>query len=85
MIKPPHSATACCKVKRCLPTTAAIQAKSVKIVRMQLEAFAGLEKGAGHPARRKAQQAAALLERGFNERRNLVFDNFKRRNGIHGF
>ena len=78
----PHSATASCSVKRCLPNddvaetfvgravfvggrrggaepafvnTAAVQTKSVKIIRMQLQPLAGLQKRARHPARREAQ------------------------------
>jgi hypothetical protein len=100
MSKPPHSATACCKVKR-LPAghdvaqpfvrravfigggrgggepafvdAAAVQAEGVEVIGMQFEAFAGLEKGARHPARRQPQQSAALGQGGFEPGARLCF------------
>ena len=62
---------------------AAVQAEGVEIVGMQLEAFARLEEGAGHPAGREAQQAAAVFERALDKGANFFLDRFERGDCVH--
>ena len=66
-----------------LVNAAPVQAERVEVVGMEFEAFAGLKERAWHPTRRQPQEAAALVQRGFNEGSNLSFDSLKRRDGIH--
>ena len=50
-----------------LVNAAAVGAVGVGVVGMQLDAQAGLEEGARHPGGREAQQAAGVLQRGFDD------------------
>ena len=65
------------------PTT--VQAKCVEVVRVQFEALAGLQKGARHPARGQAQEAAGGFQLGFDRRADVRFQGVKGSNVIHGF
>src|SRR5580704_14212700 len=56
---------------------APVQAKSIEVVRVKLETFAGLQKRAGHPAGRKAEQAAVFLQRGIHEAADFFGDSFQ--------
>jgi hypothetical protein len=51
-----------------LVDAAAVRPVGIGVVRMQLEAQAGLEEGARHPGRRQAQQASRAGEFGFDLR-----------------
>ena len=62
---------------------AAVEAKGVEVVGMQFEPFARLEKGARHPAWGQAEQAAAIFQRGINQRSNFRFDCFEGRDVVH--
>ena len=62
-----------------LVDAAAIQTEGVEIVGMEFEPFARLQKGARHPARCEAEQAAGVFKRGFDERPELGINRFERR------
>jgi hypothetical protein len=67
--------------------TATAQTEGVEVIRVKFEARAGLEEGAGDPARSQAEQAAGLGEFLFHERGDAallsgeILDNLR---GGHG-
>ncbi len=66
-----------------LVDAAAVQAERVKVIGMQLEALAGLEKGARHPARGESQKTAGFCKCGFNQGLNVGFDCLEGSDRIH--
>src|SRR5271154_4617715 len=69
--------------KPALVDAAAIESESIKIIRMEFEAFAGVEKRARDPARRQAEEAAAFVQGGFDERSDIAFDSLELGDGVH--
>jgi len=69
--------------KPALVNAAAMGAIGVGVVRVQLDAQAGLEEGARNPIRREAQQAAALLQGGFRQGFHVPADHSKRGDSFH--
>jgi hypothetical protein len=55
---------------------AAIEAESIEIVRVKLEAFAGLKEGARNPAWGESKESASVLKRGFNEAFDVPGNSF---------
>ena len=51
---------------------------------MQLEALAGLEEGARHPAGREAEQAAGGRDLGINKFGNVLLDRLQGSERVHG-
>ena len=68
-----------------LVNAAAVGAVGVDVVRVQLDAQAGLEERARHPGGRQAQQAAGVLQGGFDEGLDVLGDGFERSDCVHGY
>ena len=60
-----------------LVNAAAVGAVGVGVVGVELDAQAGLEEGARDPVGREAQQAAGVLQRGFDEGLDVLGDGFE--------
>src|SRR5438128_910019 len=56
----------CGAAEPALINAASVQTKRVQILRVELEALAGLEERSRHPAWREAQQSAGFFQRCFN-------------------
>jgi hypothetical protein len=67
-----------------LVNAAAVQAVGVGVVRVQLDAQAGLQKRARHPGWRQAEQAAGRREFGFDDAFDVGFDLLEVEHGGFG-
>jgi hypothetical protein len=68
-----------------LVNPAAVGAVGVGVVGMELDAQARLEEGARDPVGREAQQAAGVLQSGFNAGADVLRDGFELCDGVHRF
>ena len=72
-----------CGGEPALVNAAAVGAIGVGIVGVELDAQAGLEKGAGDPVGREPQQAAGLLQGRFDAGGDILRDGYEGGDGIH--